>query len=229
MSDLKRLAARALGLLDLTNLADDCDSAAIAKLCAKAVTPHGNVAAICIWPRFVAEAKQRLAGKGITLATVANFPAGGDDAGAAADEASRAWAAGADEVDVVIPYRRLMTGDERSVQELVAAAVARRPPGKRLKTILETGELQTPELIAKAARIAIAAGRLEDIHAAGGHHAIARRSGSPPRPPCRPRRRDASTITSIGIASRERRRSRLAGDGGHGPDPYAQGERDLRV
>ena len=158
MSDLKRLAARALGLLDLTNLADDCDSAAIAKLCAKAVTPHGNVAAICIWPRFVAEAKQRLAGKGITLATVANFPAGGDDAGAAADEASRAWADGADEVDVVIPYRRLMTGDERSVQELVAAAVARRPPGKRLKTILETGELQTPELIAKAARIAIAAG-----------------------------------------------------------------------
>ena len=60
MGDAERLAAKVLTLLDLTNLAEDCDSAAIATLCAKAVTPHGHVAAVCIWPRFVAEATRRL-------------------------------------------------------------------------------------------------------------------------------------------------------------------------
>ncbi len=158
MTDMDRLAAKALTLLDLTNLAEDCDSAAIAKLCAKAVTPHGNVAAVCIWPRFVAEARRRLAGTGVKVATVANFPHGGGDAETAAAEAARSFTDGADEVDVVIPYRRLMAGDERAVEQLIVATAAQRLAGRRLKTILETGELQTPELITKAARIAISAG-----------------------------------------------------------------------
>ncbi len=158
MTDMARLAAKALTLLDLTNLADDCDSAAIAKLCAKAVTPHGNVAAVCVWPRFVAEARRHLAGTSVKVATVANFPAGGDDANTASAEAARSFADGADEVDVVIPYEQLMAGDERAVERLILATAAHRPPGRRLKTILETGELRTPELIAKAARIAINSG-----------------------------------------------------------------------
>lgn len=158
MADQRRLAAKALKLLDLTNLAEDCDSAAVAELCQRAVTPHGHVAAVCTWPRFVAEAKRHLEGTGVKIATVANFPHGGDDAARAADEASRAWADGADEVDVVIPYRQLIAGDEDAVRRLVAAVVAKRPKGRRLKTILETGELGTPKHIAKASRIAIAEG-----------------------------------------------------------------------
>ncbi len=72
--------------------------------------------------------------------------------------AASCYASGADEVDVVIPYRRLIAGDETAVQRLVAAAVAERPKGRRLKTILETGELADPKLIATASRIAIAEG-----------------------------------------------------------------------
>ena len=40
-------------LLDLTNLNDDCDQAAIETLCAQVITPVGNVAAVCVWPDFL--------------------------------------------------------------------------------------------------------------------------------------------------------------------------------
>lgn len=155
MTDTDRLAAKAVTLLDLTDLSDACDRAAIARLCARAVTPHGKVAAVCVWPRFVVEARRLLEGAGVKVATVANFPHGGDDAHAAAAEVVRCYAEGADEVDIVIPYRRLMAGDEKAVHRLIAAAVERRPKGRRLKAILETGELADAGLIALASRIAI--------------------------------------------------------------------------
>lgn len=158
MNDTDRLAVKALTLLDLTDLSDNCDSSAVAKLCARAVTPYGKVAAVCVWPRFVTEAKRHLMGTGVKVATVANFPQGGDDVHAAAAEVVRCYADGADEVDIVIPYRRLMAGDEQGVRRLIGEAVERRPKGRRLKTILETGELQKPELIDRASRIAIEAG-----------------------------------------------------------------------
>ena len=77
MTDLKTAAARALACLDLTDLNDECDEAAIDALCDRAVTPHGSVAAICIWPRFVAHARKRLAAD-VKIATVVNFPTGED-------------------------------------------------------------------------------------------------------------------------------------------------------
>ncbi|MEZ5924574.1 MAG: deoxyribose-phosphate aldolase [Hyphomicrobiaceae bacterium] len=158
MNDTDRLAVKTMTLLDLTNLAGDCDSEAVGRLCGRAVTPYGKVAAVCLWPRFVEEAKRHLDGTGVKVATVANFPQGGDDVRAATGEVVSGYASGADEVDIVIPYRRLMSGDETAVHRLVAEAVARRPKGRRLKAILETGELASPDLIAKASRIAIAEG-----------------------------------------------------------------------
>ena len=41
-----------VSLIDLTNLSDDCDSAAIDMLCRQARTPVADVAAVCIWPTF---------------------------------------------------------------------------------------------------------------------------------------------------------------------------------
>ena len=54
----KSIAHRALGLVDLTDLNDHSDEAAIDSLCARAQTEHGLVAAICIWPRLIAHAKK---------------------------------------------------------------------------------------------------------------------------------------------------------------------------
>ena len=154
--DQKALARRAIACLDLTNLNDDCSEADIVDLCARAATPHGNTAAVCIWPRFVALAKQQLAGSAIRIATVVNFPHGGEDTAPAVAETGAAVASGADEIDMVMAYR-LAARRPADAQAQIGAIreVAR---DRLLKVILETGELKDAALIGKAAEIAIAAG-----------------------------------------------------------------------
>lgn len=156
---LKDTAQKALSLLDLTDLTDTCDAAAIEKLCAQAQTPFGTTAAICIWPRFVAQARGIL-GKGhaVKIATVVNFPSGESAVADIIAETKQAIADGADEIDLVIPYRDFITGDEAAVTEMVEAVKAACTPPVRLKTILETGELKDPALIREASDLAIAAG-----------------------------------------------------------------------
>jgi deoxyribose-phosphate aldolase len=150
-------ARRALACLDLTNLAEGCTAADIAALCARAVTPFGRVAAVCIWPRFVAVAKAHLAGTGVRVATVVNFPSGGLGLRAVRAEVAGALADGADEIDLVMPYRRLMAGDARPARRMVAAVRAA-APGTLLKVILETGELGAEAMIRRAASVALAGG-----------------------------------------------------------------------
>ena len=156
---LKDTARNALSLLDLTDLTDTCDAAAIEKLCAQAQTPFGTTAAICIWPRFVAQARSIL-GKGhaVKIATVVNFPSGDLAVAEVIAETKQAITDGADEIDLVIPYRDFITGDEAAVTEMVEAVKAVCTPPVRLKTILETGELKDPALIREASDLAIAAG-----------------------------------------------------------------------
>jgi deoxyribose-phosphate aldolase len=158
--DIKRQTARtALSLLDLTDLTETCDAAAIEKLCAQAQTPFGPTAAICIWPRFVAQARGLLgAGHAVKIATVVNFPAGDLAVADVVAETKEAIADGADEIDLVIPYRDFIAGDEGAVTEMVTAVKAACTPTVRLKTILETGELKDPALIREASDLAIAAG-----------------------------------------------------------------------
>ena len=156
MSD--RFATKAIALLDLTDLSETADEAGLAALCERASTPLGPVAAVCIWPRFVAAARQRLADSSIGVATVVNFPAGSADVAAVLAETERAIVDGADEIDLVLPYQAVMAGDEDTAAALVGAVRANVPSGRLLKVILETGVLVTPERIGRAARIAIGAG-----------------------------------------------------------------------
>jgi deoxyribose-phosphate aldolase len=155
--DLKQAARRALASLDLTDLTDDCDAGAIERLCGRAVTRHGPVAAVCIWPRFIAQAKPLLAGTGVKIATVVNFPCGDDEPEIVEADILAAIADGADEIDLVIPYRALIEGRDDAAREMVALARAA-APGATLKVILETGELRDPGLIEHASNLAIAEG-----------------------------------------------------------------------
>lgn len=156
---LEETAKKALSLLDLTDLTDTCDAAAIEKLCAQAQTPFGTTAAICIWPRFVAQARDILgAGHAVKIATVVNFPSGDLAIADVIAETRQAIADGADEIDLVIPYRAFLSGDEAAVTEMVTAVKAACTPPVILKTILETGEIKDAALIRKASDIAIAAG-----------------------------------------------------------------------
>ncbi|ENO0781236.1 deoxyribose-phosphate aldolase, partial [Proteus mirabilis] len=95
----------------------------------------------------------------IRIATVTNFPHGNDDLDIALAETNAALAYGADEVDVVFPYRALMAGNEQIGFDIVKACKdACAKAGALLKVIIETGELKDAALIRKASEISIKAG-----------------------------------------------------------------------
>lgn len=156
--ELRAVASRALALLDLTNLKDDCTPDQIVTLCERAQSPFGPTAAICIWPRFVMQARTLLGPDSpIRIATVVNFPSGEMKTEDVLAETRDAVADGADEIDLVIPYRALAKGDEKAVTDMVTAVKAACGPAI-LKTILETGELKDIALIRRASDLSIAAG-----------------------------------------------------------------------
>lgn len=160
MSDLKAAALRALKLMDLTTLNDDDTDEKVIALCHAAKSPVGNTAAICIYPRFIPIAKKTLREQGtpeIRIATVTNFPHGNDDIEIAVAETKAAIAYGADEVDVVFPYRTLIAGDEKTGFELVKQCKAA-CGDVLLKVIIETGELKEEALIKRASELSIEAG-----------------------------------------------------------------------
>lgn len=154
--DLIASAQLALACLDLTSLNPEDTEADIARLCERAQSPFGPVAAVCVWPRLAAFARQQLPAH-IAVAAVANFPAGGADIAAAVRDTGEIVQSGAQEVDVVLPYGALLAGDDHAVMA-VLSAVRAAAQGVRLKVILETGELTTPALIAHACRLALDTG-----------------------------------------------------------------------
>ena len=153
-------AIRAIRLMDLTSLNDDDHDARIIALCHQAQTPIGNTAAVCIYPRFVGLAKLTLAAQGtpeVRVATVVNFPHGDDDPATVLAETRTALTDGADEIDLVIPWRALKAGDDMPARALVRGCKALCGT-RRLKVIIESGELQDPALIRAASLLAIEEG-----------------------------------------------------------------------
>ncbi|MBA9067694.1 deoxyribose-phosphate aldolase [Methylobacterium sp. RAS18] len=149
------LARRALPLFDLTDLSDACTAAAVEELCEKARA--SGVAAVCVWPRFVADSVRGLRGSGVRVATVVNFPEGGEAVERTVAETRATLSDGADEIDLVLPYCALKRGDAESARAMVEAVRAA-CAGRLLKVILETGELEDPGLIAQASRLSLEAG-----------------------------------------------------------------------
>lgn len=153
------LAKRALGLLDLTDLNDGCREDHIEALVQKAVTPHGHVAAVCVWPQFVSLAKKRLKGKPVRIATVINFPKGGDDVERAIEDTEEALDDGADEIDVVFPHASFLAGDEATARSMVTELQElTEDNGALLKVILETGLYPDQGSVRLAADLAIDCG-----------------------------------------------------------------------
>src|SRR6187402_2060309 len=103
------LARRAISLLDLTDLADDCTPAAVDSLCERAA--RYGTAAVCVWPDFVAQSSAALAGTDVRVATVVNFPSGDERPFAVGLVTERALADGAQEIDLVLPYKAFAGGD----------------------------------------------------------------------------------------------------------------------
>jgi len=145
--DLNTAARTALACLDLTSLNEGDTEAGIDTLCRRARGPQGPVAAVCVWPRWVAHARAQ--GAGLRVAAVANFPDGALDVARALRDTAAILDAGGDEVDLVLPYRTLMDGRASDAAALVRA-VRRASAGHTLKLIIESGELKDLILIRQA-------------------------------------------------------------------------------
>jgi deoxyribose-phosphate aldolase len=154
----------AISMLDLTTLEGKDSEGKVRQMCQKAMHPMPgdpsipSVAAVCVYPNFVAVAKEALAGSGVKVASVATgFPAGLVPLPVKIDETRRAVALGADEVDMVIDRGMFLSGEyDRVSEEIVAVKEA--CGDAHLKVILETGELETYDNVRKASHLAMAAG-----------------------------------------------------------------------
>jgi deoxyribose-phosphate aldolase len=154
----------AIRMMDLTTLEGKDTPGKVRALCQKGMTPQPgdpsipSVAAICIYPSFIAEAKDALAGSSVKVASVATaFPSGQTFRDIKLVETKAAVAAGADEIDMVIDRGAFLAGDYVTVfEEIVEVKDA--AGDAHLKVILETGELETYDNVRKASVLAMAAG-----------------------------------------------------------------------
>ena len=107
----------AIRMMDLTTLEGKDTPGKIRALCAKGMRPQPgdasipHVAAICVYPTFVAEAKEALGASGVKVASVATaFPSGQSFLDIKLAETRAAVAAGADEIDMVIDRGAFLAG-----------------------------------------------------------------------------------------------------------------------
>src|SRR5438874_10008055 len=154
----------AIRCMDLTTLEGMDTPGKIAALCAKGIRPKPgdptipSVAAICIYPARVADAREHLGSSGVRVASVATaFPSGQSFLSLKIDETRQAVAAGADEVDMVIDRGAFLSGDYQKVYDEIVA-VKEACADAHLKVILETGELGTYDSVRRASLLAMAAG-----------------------------------------------------------------------
>jgi len=151
---MSEIAARTVAVMDLTRLERPDDEATLDALAARALTPLGPVAALCVYPEWVA----RVRDAGVPVAAVANFPAGDDDPRLATRDAATAVAAGASEIDVVVPWRAHLAGDQAAIARIVRAVRAEVGEAITIKAILETGSLPDRETVRASAAQALDAG-----------------------------------------------------------------------
>ena len=154
----------AISMIDLTTLEGKDSEGKVLQLCRKALQPLpgdptvGPVAAVCVYPNFVAIAKRALEGSPVRVASVATgFPAGQVPLAVKLDETRRAVAAGADEIDMVIDRGAFLAGELARVHDEIVRVKEACGPA-HLKVILETGELSTYDHVRRASWLAMQAG-----------------------------------------------------------------------
>jgi len=163
---------RAIECIDLTTLAGDDTPGKVERLCAKARNPlradlvkalgledYGlTTGAVCVYPMMVATAVKALQGSGVPVASVATgFPAGLTPMKDRLAEITFAVGEGADEIDIVISRRHVLTGNWSALYDEVR--VMREACGEaHMKAILATGELKTLSNVHKASMVSMMAG-----------------------------------------------------------------------
>jgi deoxyribose-phosphate aldolase len=151
-------------MMDLTTLEGKDTPGKVRALCQKGIHPLPgdpsipHVAAICVYPTMVREARAALRDSGVKVASVATgFPSGQTFREIKLAEVRAALDAGADEVDMVIDRGAFLSGDYRAVFDEIVEVKAAAGPA-HLKVILETGEMETYDNVRRASILAMTAG-----------------------------------------------------------------------
>jgi deoxyribose-phosphate aldolase len=154
----------AIRMMDLTTLEGKDTPGKIRALCQKAIHPAPgdptipSVAAVCVYPALVADAKDALRGSTVKVASVATgFPSGQTFRDIKVAETRAAAEAGADEIDMVIDRGAFLSGAYLTVFEEIVE-IKEACGDAHLKVILETGELETYDNVRRASVLAMAAG-----------------------------------------------------------------------
>jgi deoxyribose-phosphate aldolase len=134
-------------LIEHTALQPETTPASIEQLCDEAI--RLGLRGVCVNPLYVELARRRMEGATARplVVSVVGFPLGANLSATKAAEARAVIAAGADEVDMVLPIGRLKAGEADAVFDDIAAVVAA-AGGKPVKVILETLLLDEREKIA---------------------------------------------------------------------------------
>ena len=144
-----RTAAAVAAMIDHTLLAPEAGDQDVETLCADAI--ELGVAAACVSAARVPAAARMLAGSPVRLAAVVGFPSGAHLAAVKADEAARALADGASELDMVIDLAYAAVGDWAMVGEEVTAVRTVAPAPAVLKVIIESAVLDEAQIDAACA------------------------------------------------------------------------------
>src|SRR5579864_298887 len=163
---------RAITCMDLTTLSGDDTDERVRRLCAKGRHPiqdelvkqlgieglNIQVAAICVYHRFVETARRALEGSNVRVAAVSTgFPAGLSPLSERIAEIHRSVEAGAQEIDVVITRAHVFGGRWQELYDEIAA-FKHACGAAHMKVILGTGDLLTLRNVARASFVAIMAG-----------------------------------------------------------------------
>ncbi|HNO40171.1 MAG TPA: deoxyribose-phosphate aldolase [Marmoricola sp.] len=154
----------AISMVDLTTLEGADTRGKVHALATKAAHPDPadptcpQVAAVCVYPDLVPQAREILGTSNVKVASVATaFPSGRAALEIKLADTESAVAARADEIDMVIDRGAFLSGHYLQVFEEIAAVRAV-CGAAHLKVILETGELQTYDNVRRASWLAMLAG-----------------------------------------------------------------------
>ena len=159
----KKMLETALSCIDLTTLNSTDTISSVAAFTEKVnqfpakFSGIKNVAAICVYPNMAKTVKETLKVSGVKIAAVAGgFPSSMTFTEVKIEEARLAVAAGADEIDIVLPLWAFLAGDFETCSNEISA-IKKAIGNAHLKVILESGVL-SPDQIWQASLLAIEAG-----------------------------------------------------------------------
>jgi deoxyribose-phosphate aldolase len=154
----------AVSMVDLTTLEGQDTPGKVTQLAAKAVCPSATMpeipscAALCVYPLRIPDARRALDGTGVAVAAVATgFPSGQTSMELKLQETREAVAAGADEIDMVIPRDAYLSGDDARVVDEVEQVKAVCGQA-HLKVIVEADELGGYDHVRHATLLAMEGG-----------------------------------------------------------------------